>query len=74
MSKAKGETTFADDMAALEKAVRDLEGGKLDLDAALARFEQGVALARKLRARLEAAETRIEELLEDGETVTLDVD
>ena len=75
MAKTKNaESTFADELEEMEKAVRDLEGGRLDLDAALARFEQAVGLARKLRARLDAAEARIEELTADGETRELDVE
>ncbi len=69
----KQETTFADEMKALEKAIRDLESGKLDLDASLARFEEGVALTKRLRARLDKAEGRVEELLADGSTRSLDV-
>lgn len=72
--KTTDERTFAEDLEELEKAVRDLESGRLDLDDALARFEQAVHLTRKLRARLDAAEARIEELLSDGETRTLDVE
>lgn len=68
------DATFAQDLQKLEKAVRELESGKLDLDDALKRFEEGVALARKLRARLDEAEGRIEELLEDGTTRPLDAD
>ena len=75
MSKSKAqEATFTDDLESLEKAVRDLESGRLDLDAALARFEEAVALTRKLRLKLDAAEARIDVLLEDGETRTLDVE
>lgn len=74
MPKTKAEPTFADEMEELEKAVRDLEGGRLDLDAALARFETAVLLARKLRARLDAAEGRIEELMADDETRSLAVE
>lgn len=68
------ERTFADELEDLEKTVRELESGRLDLDAALARFEKGVALTRKLRARLDAAESRIELLLADGGTRSLDVE
>jgi len=50
-----------------------LESGKLDLDDALKRFEEGVALTRKLRTRLDAAEGKIEQLLEDGTTRPLDM-
>jgi exodeoxyribonuclease VII small subunit len=66
------EPTFADELKALEKVLKDLESGKLDLDDSLARFETGVQLTRKLRLRLDAAERRIEELLADGTTRKLD--
>ena len=66
--------TFATQLAHLEQAVKDLETGRLDLDAALKKFEEGVALTRDLRARLDDAEGRIEQLLEDGGVAPLDVD
>lgn len=71
---AETEPTFADELRALEKTVKELESGRLDLDDALAKFEAGIALTRKLRARLDAAEGRVEQLLEGGETRTLAVD
>lgn len=74
MAKTRVEPTFADELEELEKAVRELESGRLDLDEALARFEKGVLLTRKLRGRLDAAERRIEELLADGGTRELSVD
>lgn len=70
---SKAEATFADELAELERAIRDLESGKLDLDEALARFEKGIAMTRKLRARLDEAEARIEKLLDDGATAPLDL-
>src|SRR5581483_10082337 len=63
----KAEPTFEEDIEALDGIVAQLEGGELGLDESLKRFEEGVALARKLRARLDAAQGRIEELLETGE-------
>lgn len=74
MAKTKSEPTFADELTDLEKTVRELEGGRLDLDAALEKFEHGVKLTRKLRARLDDAEGRVEVLLADVETKSLDVD
>lgn len=65
------EPTFAQDLQKLEKTVRELESGRLDLDDALKRFEEGIALTRKLRARLDDAEGRIEQLLDDGTTRAL---
>ncbi|HET6403215.1 MAG TPA: exodeoxyribonuclease VII small subunit [Candidatus Thermoplasmatota archaeon] len=68
------EPTFAQDLQKLEKQIRDLESGRLDLDEALARFEEGIALTRKLRAKLDEAEGRIEQLLDDGGTRALDAE
>jgi len=47
----------------LEEVVQELEGGDLPLENALRRFEQGVALARKGSALLDAVEHRVEQLL-----------
>lgn len=68
------EATFQEELQLLEKRVRELESGKLDLDDAMKRFEEGVALTRKLRKRLDEAEGRIEQLLADGSTEELDAD
>ena len=67
------EATFQAELQKLEKNIRELESGRLDLDDAMKRFEEGVALTRKLRKRLDEAEGRIEQLLADGSTTTLDV-
>ncbi len=68
------DTTFEEDLALLEKALQRLEGGRLDLDGALAQFESGIALTRRLRTRLDAAEGRIDELLATGAVRELDVE
>lgn len=68
------ETTFQQELQKLEKNIRELESGRLDLDDALKRFEEGVALTRALRKRLDEAEGRIEQLLADGSTVQLEVE
>ena len=62
---------FEQILDALERVVRELEGDGLPLEAALSRFEEGVALAREGAQRLEAAERRVEELLADGTVVPL---
>jgi len=50
-----------------ERAVVDrLERGDLELEDALAAFEQGVALTRRCAAQLETAEARIEVLMREG--------
>ena len=58
----KTETSFERDMEALERLVAELESGDLTLDKALASFEKGVALVRKLNERLNRAEKKIEVL------------
>lgn len=60
-------------MARLTAIVEQLESGDLELEESLARFEEGVRLARSSQARLDAAEQRVDELLRldaNGEPVT----
>jgi len=57
----------------LEHVVEELEGGDLPLEHALARFEEGVRLARQGSTLLDAVERRVDVLLADrDETVPLD--
>ena len=56
---------FEDALAKLEALVKELEGGELTLENSLARYEQGVRLARFCSAKLEEAEKRIELLSVD---------
>lgn len=51
----------------LEEIVRGLEADDLDLDKALALFEEGVVLLREARSRLGDAELRVQQVLEDAE-------
>ena len=71
---AAAEATFAQELEELEKTIRELESGRLDLDKALEKFERGVVLTRSLRAKLDRAEGRVEELLASGKTRSLAVD
>lgn len=63
----KEELTFEQALTRLEELVRLLEEGKLPLAESLAAFEEGVALLRKCSAELEAAEGKVEILLQDEE-------
>ncbi|MEM8557005.1 MAG: exodeoxyribonuclease VII small subunit [Bacteroidota bacterium] len=54
--------SFETALQRLETLVQALEDGNADLDASLARYEEGVGLARDLLARLDAAELRVQEL------------
>lgn len=54
--------SFEDALNELEVVVRELEEGALPLEAALARYERGVALVRACHERLQQAELRIQKL------------
>jgi exodeoxyribonuclease VII small subunit len=60
------ELPFETALTRLEGIVQTLEKGDLELEAALAAFEQGVALSRHCAAQLEVAERRIEVLVREG--------
>ncbi|MCE5192275.1 MAG: exodeoxyribonuclease VII small subunit [Actinomycetia bacterium] len=51
--------TFGVALAELEDIVRELEGGELELEESLERYERGVALLRACRARLADAQQRV---------------
>jgi exodeoxyribonuclease VII small subunit len=51
----------------LEKIVKELEGGDLQLEKSLELFEKGMGLSDTCRKQLEQAETRVEMLIrKDG--------
>lgn len=56
------EKTFEDLLDELDEIVRDLEGGQIGLDAALARYEKGIAALKRCYDILRAAERKIEVL------------
>ncbi|MDH5307198.1 MAG: exodeoxyribonuclease VII small subunit [Myxococcales bacterium] len=62
-----GALSFEAALASLEAIVDRLEVGDLELEAALAAFEQGVALSKRCAEQLASAERRIEVLLREGE-------
>lgn len=67
------EASFEEGLDRLNTIVDELEGGELSLEDSLRLFEEGVALAKKAQAKLDAAEKRVEELLgfdEDGNPET----
>lgn len=60
MSKEK--MTFETAIANLENIIRSMEGGELELDALLAKFEEGIGLLRVCEGKLKEAEGKIEVL------------
>lgn len=69
-------STIADDLTRLEEIVRRLEAEDLELDAALALFEEGVARLRAARERLTGAELQVQKVLEEagGDLRVVDLD
>lgn len=53
-------TSFEESLGELEKIVADLEGGKLGLSDALARYEEGIGHLKGCQRLLESAERKIE--------------
>ncbi len=60
----------------LEEIVRRLEAEETELDQALALFEEGVGVLRAARGQLEAAELKVQQVLESasGELTIRDLD
>lgn len=56
--------TFKEASIELEKIVRSLEAGDLELEESLERYGRGVELIKSLRARLSEAEQKVRVLLD----------
>lgn len=54
--------TFEQALSDLELLVRKLEDGELDMDGALAAYEQGLARLKRCHALLAAAELKVEQV------------
>lgn len=61
------ELPFERALERLEEVAQRLEAGDLELEAALAAFEEGVGLARRCAEQLREAERRIEVLTQEGD-------
>ncbi len=62
-----GGLSFEASLERLEVVVKSLEAGDIELETALAHFEEGVTLMRACSAQLEAAERRIEVLVAEAD-------
>ena len=58
--------TFEEQLTALERVVEQLERGELTLEESVKLFEEGVRLSKACKQELDAAEGRIEILVEQG--------
>lgn len=60
MSEAKAKIDFSKELKELEAIVDWFEGGEVDLDAALPKFERGMELATRLRNHLQTVQNQVE--------------
>jgi exodeoxyribonuclease VII small subunit len=61
--------SFEDALLELEGIVGDLERGETTLEASIANFERGMALARRCEDRLGEAEKKVGVLLKEGSQI-----
>lgn len=66
-SAAIGAMSFEDALRALEGVVRRLESGEAKLDESIELYEQGEKLRAHCQARLDAAQTRIEKIVQGAD-------
>lgn len=57
---------LSEELARLDEIVRRLEAEDMELDAALALFEEGVTRLRAARERLAAAELKVQAVLQEA--------
>ena len=61
--------SFEKNLNRLEQIVSQLEGDRLDLNASLALFEEGIELLRKASLELNETESKVKELVERADGV-----
>ena len=71
MSKKKT-PTFEESLAELEQWVSQLEQGEITLEESLAAFERGITLTRTCQQALQAAEQKVQILIEKNGNQTLE--
>ena len=64
------EKTFEETMKELEQVVVELEKGDLSLDTAISKFESGIKLSKECESKLDAAEKKINMLVDSGDEMT----
>jgi exodeoxyribonuclease VII small subunit len=66
--------TFEDALRALEEVVRKLETGEVPLDDSISLYERGELLRKHCQARLDAAQARIEKIVQgpDGKAAAVE--
>lgn len=62
-AQAPEEMAFGEALAELESIVRALEGGQLELEESMTRYERGVSLLKSLQGKLNDAQQKVTTLL-----------
>lgn len=70
--KIDGDITFNQGISELETIIRELEGGRLELEDSLLKYERGVGLLRVLQAKISEAEQKVTVLLGELEPESSD--
>ena len=65
--QAISELSFEQALTALEQVVRQLESGDVPLDESITLYERGEELRKACQARLDAAQARIEAIVQDAD-------
>ena len=65
--KPIGEMSFEEALRALEGVVRNLESGDVPLDESISLYERGEELRKACQARLDAAQARIEKIVQGAD-------
>ena len=71
MPKKKIASNFEKDLRELENLVEKMEGGELSLEESLVHFERGIVLTRSCQKALSEAEQKIQILLSEGGSQSL---
>ena len=67
LDKPIGEMSFEEALRALEGVVRNLESGDVPLDESISLYERGEELRKACQARLDAAQARIEKIVQGAD-------
>jgi len=63
-----GEPSFEEAVERVEDLIESIESGEIGLDESLKAFEEGMGLIKRCRARLDAAEQRVRELIDEDDS------
>lgn len=69
VDEKENEQSFEKSIARLEKIVQEMEGGDLDLDKMIGRFEEGQSLIKVCSKKLNEVEKKVEVLVKKGESI-----